>query len=160
MASRKRRKRKDVMQTALRGAAAGVVGGLAVTLVEREVLSRIAGGAPHRSDWDDQAAGVLRHLGVSLQPRSAIALGVGTQLLYAGLLGAVYAVVHEETRDSRAGRTMLDGALTYVASLVFPDIPQPKTAGRKRAPRRKLVQPANPAAAFRSATSMALGALT
>jgi hypothetical protein len=149
-----------MFQTALRGAAAGVVGGLMVTLAERELVSRIAGGTPHQSEWDDRAAHALRRVGLAVEGRGAIAAGVGSQLLYGGLLGAAYAVAHERAQESRAGRTLLDGAMTYAASLVFPDVPQPKRQGRRRALRRKLVQPVNPAAAFSRATAMALGALS
>ena len=38
MAKRKRRGERALLQTALRGGAAGMLGGLAITLVEREVL--------------------------------------------------------------------------------------------------------------------------
>lgn len=154
------RRQRSTMETALRGAAAGVAGGLAVTLVERELLSRLAGGVVHQSGWDDRAAGALRRVGVRVGARGAIAAGVGSQLLYAGLLGAAYAVAHERTKESRAGRTLVDGAMTYAASLVFPDVPQPKRRGSRRALRKKLVRPVNPAATFSRATAMALSALT
>lgn len=159
MATNGRRKQPTMLQTALRGAAAGVAAGLVVTLAERELLSRIAGGAPHRSGWDDHAAQALRRVGLPVGGRGALAAGVASQLLYGGLLGAAYAVARQRAQESRAGRTLLDGAMTYAASFVFPDVPQPKRRGRHRALRRKLVQPVNPAATFSRATAMALGAL-
>jgi hypothetical protein len=156
---RKQRKR-SILETALRGGAAGVVGGLAISLVEREVLARIAGGTRHRSSWDDLAARGLSRVGVRVgDGGSRIAAGVATQLAYAGLLGATYAVLREETRESRAGRIMLDGALTYAASLVFPDRPAPARRGRRLALRRKIVDPVNPANAFVRVTAMTLGAI-
>jgi hypothetical protein len=159
MVKRKQRKR-SILETALRGGAAGVVGGLAISLVEREVLARIAGGARHRSSWDDLAARGLSRVGVRVgDGRSRIAAGVATQLACAGLLGATYAVLREETRESRAGRIMLDGALTYAASLVFPDRPAPARRGRRLALRRKIVDPVNPANAFVRVTAMTLGAI-
>jgi hypothetical protein len=159
MVKRKQRKR-SILETALRGGAAGVVGGLAISLVEREVLARIAGGARHRSSWDDLAARGLSRVGVRVgDGRSRIAAGVATQPAYAGLLGATYAVLREETRESRAGRIMLDGALTYAASLVFPDRPAPARRGRRLALRRKIVDPVNPANAFVRVTAMTLGAI-
>jgi hypothetical protein len=159
MVKRKQRKR-SILETALRGGAAGVVGGLAISLVEREVLARIAGGARHRSSWDDLAARGLSRVGVRVgDGGSRIAAGVATQLAYAGLLGATYAVLREETRESRAGRIMLDGALTYAASLVFPDHPAPARRGRRLALRRKIVDPVNPANAFVRVTAMTLGAI-
>ena len=159
MATRKRQKR-SMLETALRGGAAGVVGGLAISLVQREVLSRIAGGARHRSTWDDVAASGLSRVGVHVGDGGGrIALGMTTQLAYAGVLGATYAVLREEARDSRAGRVLLDGALTYAASLVFPDRPTPARRGRRLPLRRKIVDPVNPADAFVRVTAMTLRAI-
>ena len=159
MVKRKQRKR-SMLETALRGGAAGVVGGLAISLVEREVLARIAGGARHRSSWDDLAAHGLARVGVRIgDGGSRIAAGLTTQLAYAGVLGATYAVLREEARESRAGRILLDGALTYAASLVFPDRPAPARRGRRLALRRKIVDPVNPANAFVRVTTMTLGAI-
>jgi hypothetical protein len=159
MVKRKQRKR-SMLETALRGGAAGVVGGLAISLVEREVLARIAGGARHRSSWDDLAAHGLARVGVRVgDGGSRIAAGLTTQLAYAGVLGATYAVLREEARDSRAGRILLDGALTYAASLVFPDRPAPARRGRRLALRRRIVDPVNPANAFVRVTAMTLGAI-
>jgi hypothetical protein len=159
MAKRKRRKR-SMLETAVRGGAAGVVGGLAISLFQRELLARIAGGARHRSAWDDVAARGLSRVGLRVGDGGGrIAAGLSTQLAYAGLLGATYAVLREEARDSRAGRVLLDGALTYAASLVFPDRPTPARRGRRLALRRKIVDPVNPADAFVRVTSMALGAI-
>jgi hypothetical protein len=154
-----RRRERSVGQVALRGGAAGIAAGLAITLVERELLARVAGGVRHRSTWDDLASRGLAHLGIEVGQRGRIATGVASQLAYAGALGAAYAVLREEARDSRAGRILLDGALTYMASLVFPDVPQPVRRGRRLAMRRKVVEPVNPAAAFSRATSMALGVM-
>jgi hypothetical protein len=129
MTKRKQRKR-SMLETALRGGAAGVVGGLAISLVEREVLARITGGARHRSAWDDLAAQGLSRVGLRVGDGGGrIAAGLTTQLAYAGVLGATYAVLREEARESRAGRILLDGALTYAASLVFPDRPMPARRG-------------------------------
>lgn len=159
MTTGRRRQRARVLDTAMRGAAAGVVGGLAVSLLEREVISRLVGGPLHRTDWDDQASRAMRRIVPRFGPRSRIAIGVGTQLLYAGLLGAGYAVAHERTKESRAGRALLDGAMTYAASLVFPEVPQPSRKHVRNAMRRRLAQPANPAVAFSRVTLMAFGAL-
>jgi hypothetical protein len=160
MRKKTRRRTRSIAQTALRGGAAGLVAGLAVTLVEREVLARIAGGARHRSSWDDLAAKGLARVGLEVGDRGRIATGIVSQLAYAGALGATYAVLHEETRESRAGRILLDGALTYAASLVFPDVPRPARRGRRLALRRKVVEPVNPAATFSRVTAMALGVMT
>jgi hypothetical protein len=159
MAKRKRRQR-SLLETALRGGAAGVVGGLAISLLERELIARIAGGARHRSAWDDLAARGLSRVGLDVgEGRGRIATGMATQLAYAGLLGASYAVLREQARDSRAGRIVLDGALTYAASLVFPDRPRAHR-GKPLALRRKITDPVNPADAFMRVTSMAIVALT
>ena len=159
MVKRKQLKR-SMLETALRGGAAGMVGGLAISLVEREVLARITGGARHRSAWDDLAARGFSRVGVRVGDGGGrIAAGLSTQLVYAGVLGATYAVLREEARESRAGRILLDGALTYAASLVFPDRPTPARRARRLALRRKIVDPVNPADAFVRVTSMALGAI-
>jgi hypothetical protein len=159
MANRKRRKR-SMLETAVRGGAAGVVGGLAISLFQRELLARIAGGMRHRSAWDDVAARGMSRVGLRVGDGGGrIAVGLSTQIAYAGVLGATYAVLREETRDSRAGRVLLDGALTYAASLVFPDRPTPARRGRRLALRRKIVDPVNPADAFVRVTAMALGAI-
>jgi hypothetical protein len=161
MAKRRRRRQRSLLETALRGGAAGMVGGLAISLVEREVLARIAGGAKHRSGWDDLAARGLARVGLEVgEGGSRIATGVASQLAYAGALGAAYAVLREQARDSRAARILLDGALTYAASLVFPDRPAPARRGRRLALRRKITDPVNPADAFMRVTSMAIVALS
>ena len=159
MARKRRRRKRRLLQSALRGGAAGVIGGAVIALVEREVLSRVIGGARHRSRWDDVAAKGLSRVGLELGDRGRIATGLASQIVYAGMLGAAYAVLREEARDSRAGRILLDGAMTYAASLVFPDRPTPVTPGRRLALRRKVAQPVNPAAAFSRVTAMTLQAM-
>jgi hypothetical protein len=159
MVRRKRRRERKLLQSALRGGAAGLIGGVAVAVVERELLSRITGGARHRSRWDDVAASGLSRIGVDIGDRGRLVTGVASQILYSGLLGAAYAVLREETRGSRSGRILVEGALTYAASLVFPDRPRPVRRGRHLALRSKLAEPMNPAAAFSRVTAMTLGAM-
>ena len=89
-----------------------------------------------------------------------IATGLATQLAYAGVLGATYAVLRERARESRGGRILLEGVLTYAASLAFPDRPMTARRGRRMALRRKLAGPVNPADAFTRVTSMTLAALS
>lgn len=160
MAKTRGRRNRSMLETALRGGAAGLVAGVAVTLVEREVLSRITGGARHRSAWDDFAARGLARVGLEVGDRGRIATGVASQIAYASVLGAAYAVLREETRNSRAGRILLESALTYGASLVFPDLATPARRSRRLALRRKLADPVNPAATFSRVTAMTLGALS
>lgn len=158
---KRRRRQRSLLETALRGGAAGVMGGLAISLVEREVLARIVGGVRHRSAWDDLAARGLSRVGVELgDGRGRIAAGVATQLAYAGALGAAYAVLRERARDSRAGRIMLDAALTYASSLAFPERQTAARRGRKLTLRRRITDPVNPADAFMRVTSLSLAALT
>lgn len=157
---RARRRKRSLLETALRGGAAGMAGGLAISLVEREVLARIAGGARHRSEWDDLAARGLSRVGLEIgEGRGRIATGLATQLVYAGVLGAAYAVLREQTRRSRPGRILLDAGLTYAATLVFPDRPKPARP-RRLALRRKITDPLNPADAFMRVTAMTIAALT
>ena len=150
-----------MLEIALRGGAAGVLGGVAISLVERELLARIAGEARHRSAWDELAARGLARVGLDVgNGGRRIATGLATQLAYAGVLGATYAVLREQARDSRAGRILLEGVLTYAASLAFPDRPMTARRGRRLALRRKLAGPLNPADAFTRVTSMTLAALS
>jgi len=159
--AKRRRPQRSLLETALRGGAAGVLGGLAISLVEREVLAPIAGRARHRSAWDDLAARGLSRAGVEIgDGRGRIAMGVSTQLVYAGALGAAYAVLRERTRDSRAGRVVLDAALTYASTLVFPERPGAARRGRKSTLRRRIADPVHPADAFMRVTAMSLAALS
>jgi hypothetical protein len=158
---RRSRKKRSLLETALRGGAAGMAGGLAISFVEREVLSRVAGGTRHRSEWDDLAARGLSRVGLEIgEGRGRIATGMATQLVYAGVLGAAYAVLREQTRRSRPGRILLDAGLTYAATLVFPDRPKPTRRPRRLALRRKITDPLNPADAFMRVTAMTIAALT
>jgi hypothetical protein len=159
MQRQKRRRERKLLQSALRGGAAGLIGGVAIAVVERELLSRITGGARHRSGWDDMAANGLSRIGLDVGDRGRLVTGLASQILYSGLLGAAYAVLREETRGSRSGRILVEGALTYAASLVFPDRPRPVMRGRRLALRRKVAEPVNPAAAFSRVTAMTLGAM-
>jgi hypothetical protein len=159
--AKRRRRQRSLLETALRGGAAGVMGGLAISLVEREVLARIAGRERHRSAWDDLAARGLSRVGLEIgEGRGRIATGMATQLVYAGALGAAYAVLRERTRDSRAGRVALDAVLTYASSLVFPERPAVSRRRRKLTLRRRIADPVNPADAFMRVTSMSLAALS
>src|SRR2546423_15102460 len=124
MLKRRRRREPGFLQAALRGAAAGVVGGVAVTLAERELINRV-NGARHRAGWDDAVRHQLQRAGIHVGGRGAIAAGVISQLVYSGALGAAYAVLSETATESRAGRALLDGALVYAASFVFPAKPKP-----------------------------------
>jgi hypothetical protein len=160
MFNKRRRRKPRLIQTALRGAAAGVVGGLAVTLAERELINRVDGGTPHRAGWDDSLQHQLKRAGIHVGGRGAIAAGVISQLAYSGALGAAYAVLSERATESRAGRALLDGALIYAASFVFPDQPKPRRRGRRLPLRRTLVERVNTAAAFSRATTMALGVMS
>ena len=159
MQRQKRRRERKLLQSALRGGAAGLIGGVAIAVVERELLSRITGGARHRSGWDDMAANGLSRIGLDVGDRGRLVTGLASQIVYSGLLGAAYAVLREETRGSRSGRILVEGALTYAASLVFPDRPRPVMRGRRLALRRKVAEPVNPAAAFSRVTAMTLGAM-
>jgi hypothetical protein len=156
MKRKSRKQQKRTLEIALRGAAAGMIGGAIVSVAQRELLPRIAGSARHRAAWDDVSGRGLKRLGVTVHGRQKIAVGVTGQLLYSAALGACYAVAREELRDSRAGSLFVDAALTFAASLVFPDEPTPKRRGRRLALRKVLVKRANPAMSFNRATSMAL----
>ena len=159
MTNTAKQRKRNTFDLALRGAAAGVVGGALVTLAEREVLTRIVGTAKHRAGWDDVSGRGLRRVGVKVTGGRKIAAGVVGQLALAGALGACYAVLREETKDSRAGVILIDAALAYAASYLFPDMPAPSRRRRRMALRQKIVRPVNPAATFDRLTAMALGVM-
>ena len=160
MPRKRQTKQQRMLDIALRGAAAGMIGGAIVSLTQRELLSRIAGTPPHRAGWDDVSGRGLRRIGLEVEGGTKIAVGVAGQLLYAGALGACYAVLREEARESHAGSLLVDAALTFAASLVFPEQPTPKRRGRKLAMRKRLVKRAHPAMSFNRATAMALQVMT
>ena len=121
MAKRKRQNR-SMLEIALRGGAAGVLGGVAISLVEREVLARITGEARHSSAWDALAARGLSRVGLDVgEGGGRIATGMATQLAYAGVLGATYAVLREQVDGNAAlVRAGLSCGASFSASLIQP----------------------------------------
>lgn len=159
-----REKHPSVLASAGLGALAGLIGGAAMTAAERFVLPRLPGRtAPRVVHWDARMARAARSVGWDVSPRSRTALGVGTQLVIASLLGAAYAVAHDHLDTSRAGDELLDAALAFAVSALAPELPQRKQLRRRRGLRqrveRRVLAPLTPPAVYGRATSLALKAL-
>jgi hypothetical protein len=96
-----------------------------------------------------------------MTPRSRTAAGITTQLLYAALLGAIYAAVVSR-RPSRAARDLADAALVYAASLIAPELPRSKhrkKGGRLTRLGRRAAEPITVSKVFGRATALALRAM-
>src|SRR5918912_3366957 len=90
----RRRQEIGLAEAALRGAVAGLVGGLAAlaadALAERRVLT--ARGST-RQGWSRLARRVARRTGSSLGERQQVAAGIAAHLFYSASLGALYGVL-------------------------------------------------------------------
>ncbi len=154
----------SVAELALRGAAAGLVGGLAMVAAERLVLPRLPDRrAPRILPWEARVGRTARRMGVRLPPSRRAAVAISTQLAAAALLGAGYYVARERMEPSRAGRQLLEAGLTFGISLLAPELPRkPERRGRglrvERA-RRRLLAPITPPAVFGRTATLALRAL-
>ena len=145
MQRQKRRRERKLLQSALRGGAAGLIGGVAIAVVERELLSRIS--------WRSSSSiGMGRHGGQRPVASSASTSEIGVASLQAWRVrsstpdcSAPRTPCFVRRRaDLAAGRILVEGALTYAASLVFPDRPRPVMRGRRLALRRKMVGAGEP----------------
>lgn len=160
---REREKHPSLLESAGRGALAGLIGGAAMAAAERYVLPRLPDRhAPRVARWDARIARAAHRAGWDVSPRSRTALGVGTQLVLASLLGAAYAVARDRLDTSRAGQALLDAGLAFAVSALAPELPRSKR-GRRRGLRhrvqRRVLAPITPPAIYGRATSMALRAL-
>ncbi len=129
------------------GAAAGLVGGLALVALDRLVVPRLGDGAPREHDWDEAVADMLARMGLRLAPRERAMAGIATGLAYATLLGAGYGLARHRWRSSPATLKLLDAALVYAASLVSPEV--------RRRPRKMPRRPVR-SAAMRAVSSVSV----
>jgi hypothetical protein len=146
-----------------RGAIAGLVGGAAMTAAQRVVLPRLPGRrAPRIVPWDARLRDAADTLGWHMSPRARTAAGITTQLLYAALLGAVYAAVMSR-KPPRAVRDLADALLVFGASLIAPELPRGKRRRRRGGTLtrlgRRATEPITVPRVFGRATSLALKAL-
>ena len=142
---------------AARGAAAGFVGGLALTALDRIVAPRM-GGPLRERQWDDNVASVLAQMGLRLSDREKTSAGIATGLLYAALLGAAYGLARQRWQRSPATIGLLDAALVYGASLVSREPRKPPRRVKGRSARA--VRAVSSISVFGTATAAAYKALS
>jgi hypothetical protein len=125
-----RRRNRSLLTAAGRGAVAGLVGGLALTATDRVIAPRVAGVTPRGRKFDDRIARSARAVGVRIPKRRREPTGVLATLACASLLGAAYGVARTRLGRFGLGRSAVDAALGYGASLLLPE-----SRGTPRSPR-------------------------
>lgn len=160
---KRREKRPSLLESAGRGALAGLIGGAAMAASERLVLPRLPDRrAPRVAQWDARMARTANRAGWHVSARSRTMLGVGTQLVVASLLGAAYAVARDHIDTSRAGQDLLDAGLAFAVSAFAPELPRAERRtrrGLRQRVQRRVLAPITPPAIYGRTTSMALKAL-
>ena len=158
--SRRNRTETSAATAAAYGAVAGLIGGIALTALDRVVVPRVAGGGNRERDWDNTVARALARAGIRVSgPRRATA-GVVTGLAYAVLLGAGYGLARQRLRRSPAARGLLDAALVYGASLMSPEPPRRPRGLRRLSARGVAMRRVSSVAVFGRATTAAYRALS
>ena len=155
MAMRKRR-RRTMLQTAGRGAVAGLLGGVALAAADRLVAPRLAGGGPRGRKWDRHVAAGADAMGVRVPRRHQPLAGIAVSLAYAAALGAVYAVARERLRGIAAAETALDAALAYGVSVVVPARSRPPRGPKGARLAGKVATRVDDPELFRHVTTLAL----
>jgi hypothetical protein len=155
----KRRTRPEISPAgaAARGAAAGLIGGLALTALDRVVAPRF-GSAQREREWDESVADTLARIGVRVTGRDRTMAGVATGLVYAAILGAAYGLARQRWRTSPATLGLLDAALVYGASLVSRE-PRRVPRGRRR-PSTRAMRAVSSLSVFGTATAAAYKAFS
>jgi hypothetical protein len=157
---RRMRKEMSPAMAAVCGAAAGLIGGLALTALDRVVVPRFGGGRQREREWDDAVANTLARVGVRVTGGRRAAAGIATGLAYAALLGAGYGLARQRLRGTPAARGLVDAALVYGASLISPE-PRRRLRGVKRDSKRgAVVRHVSSVAIFGQATAAAYKALS
>jgi hypothetical protein len=133
-----------------------------MTAAERVVIPRLPGRrSPRIVPWDARLADAADTVGWDMSPRSRTAAGITTRLLYAAILGEVYAAIMSR-RPSRAARELAEAALVFGASLVAPELPRKKHrrkgSGLTRLGRRA-AEPITVPRVFSHATTLVLRAI-
>jgi hypothetical protein len=148
---------------AARGAAAGLVGGIALVALDRVVVPRLTGGTggAHRErEWDEAVADTLSRVGLRLDSRGRAAAGIATGLAYAALLGAGYGLARHRLRGSPAARGLIDAALVYGASLISREPERVTRAARRVSKRNAALRGMSSVSLFGQATTAAYRALS
>ncbi|HEX7019544.1 MAG TPA: hypothetical protein VF159_06040 [Gemmatimonadaceae bacterium] len=159
----KRSRTPSVWESAARGAAAGLIGGAALSTAHRYLLPKLPDrGRKRRNEWDGRVHDVAEQFGWDLSPRTGAVVGVTTQLAAATLFGALYAVVTEQMQPSRAGKNFLDAGLVFAASMLAPELERKRRLprGKRAKMRHRALAPITAPAVFGRTTALALKALT
>ena len=156
MARRPKRRSRSLLETAGRGAVAGLIGGVALAATDRLVAPRIAGGGPRGRKWDQQVAAGADALGMRVPRRHQPLAGVATSLAFAAALGAAYAVARDRLRGIAPAQALIDAGLAYGVSFVVP--PRARALRGAKATRfaGRFAQGADDPELFRRVTTMAL----
>ena len=161
--SRSHRSDLSIAQLAVRGAVAGLAGGVAMVAAERLLFPRLPDRrAPRVPPWDARVGRAAKQVGVRLTPRRRTTLAISTQLAGATLLGAGYYVARERLHPSRAGEELLEAALAFGISLIAPELPEKRRTRRglrREQVGRPLLAQITPPAVFGRTATLALRAL-
>lgn len=157
-------RRMGMLEAARHGAVAGLVGGVAMTLLDRAVMPRVGGRDPQVSAWDRQVARGAKRAGVRLTAGRRTFAGVATTLAYGAAVGAIYGMARTRLRGVDAATSILDTGLVYAARLVAgaPAVSSRsgRAASRARGGARGAVQRGSGPAVFGRATATAFHYLT
>ena len=154
----------DVSQAALRGAAAGLIGGGTVLLLSWLVRRGVVASEDTIDDeWERMIRKVARRAGLRLSARQIRVARVTAQLTYSTMVGAIYGVARTRRALPTVVRAALNSGLAHAATLPVIAELSPKR-GRPRRRRRKpspkgLSLPVGSAALYGMTTSAAFSAL-
>jgi len=157
-----RRTKSTVLESATRGAAAGLVGGAVLVTAHRVFLPRLPDRKRHGTErWDKGIGAAAERIGWNLSPRARTTIGVATQLTCSALLGAMYAVVKEQLEPSRAADDFIRAGMVFTASLIAPELEPRKRRprGLRRKAQHKALRSVTAPSMFGRATTLALRAL-
>ena len=157
----RRRKRTEVSPAAAAscGAAAGLIGGLALTALDRVVVPRLSGDTHREREWDAAVADALGRVGLQISGTNRAVVGIATGLAYAALLGAGYGLARQRLRGTPAARGLLDAALVYGASMMSPEPPRVPRGSRRLTKRGAALRRVSSVSIFGRATTAAYKAL-
>lgn len=150
-----------LMESAARGAAAGLVGGAVLAVAHRSLLPRLPDRKRGRAHaWDHRVRSAAARAGLDLSERMRTPTAIATELLACVALGVAYTVVIEQLEPSRQARKLLDAGLVYAASLMAPELERKKSPrGWRKKLRNKALERVNAPALFGRTTTLALRAL-
>jgi hypothetical protein len=158
----KRRMKTDISPAAAAacGAAAGLIGGLALIALDRLVAPRLGDSVQRERKWDDGVGDALGRVGVHLSGRERATAGIATGLAYAAVLGAGYGVARQRWHASPAALGLLDAALVYAGSLISPEPRRRPRDARRRSTRLRAMRAVSSVSVFGTATAAAYRALS